>query len=293
MMRSFPYHELFMPTIPLPASASRWFSRHLLALMLLAFAAGPAQPADVRPLPTLFAQLVPPSLGAGLQLVQLRRRCEGCEPWRMVDFHSNDTLSPVRREKVSVQAGVTAIYAYPGTDDFANVKIEQSMPGRYAQDRQLVIDAISHEFRRKKERVGAHLGAHPEIRDKVRQLLPAGKEPIEFEQLSRDGIEVVAYTENVIGLTSATISQIHFFVPEREVIVTAYLVRQKHPKFADIGEFLHLRADFIRAWTAHLARRAGPLLPVGGGAGDHAGDQQRQGGGLEAVRPAPLPQETI
>ena len=75
--------------------------------------------------------------------------------------------------------------------------------------------------------------------------------------------------------------------------MTAYLVRQKHPKFADIGEFLRLRADFIGAWTAHLARRAGPLLPVGGGAGDHAGDQQRQGGGLETVRPAPLPQETI
>lgn len=73
----------------------------------------------------------------------------------------------------------------------------------------------------------------------------------------------------------------------------AYLVRQKHPKCAGIREFLRLRADFIGAWTAFLARRAGPLLPVGGGAGDDPGDQQRQGGGLEAVRPAPLPQEAI
>lgn len=260
-----------MPTNPLSATASRWFSRHLLAFMLLGLGPGLAQPAEPLPLPRLFAQLVPPSLGAGLELVQLCRRCEGCVPWRVVDFHPSDTSAPGRKEKVSVQAGITAIYAVPGTDDFANVKVEQSVAGMYAQDRQVVIDAIEHEFRRKQARVAGHLAEHPDIRAKVAQLLPAGKEPIAFERRSLHGIEIVSMTEHVIGLTGPTISQVHFFAPGREVIVTAYLLRQKHPKFADIDEFLRMRAAFIESWAAFLARDADRLVAVGAGAGGHAG----------------------
>jgi hypothetical protein len=255
--------------------------RRFLTLLLLFSGAGLALAAEL--------PQAPPMLGDGLALVELRKRCDNCEPWRVLEFRSNTSPTPVWRDKVSVRAGVTAMYAYPGSDYFANVKLEQSMPGMFEKDKALVIQFIDHEFRRVKARVASYLEANPETRAKLEVRLAPGKDYMSFERGTGHGIDYVSYTDNVIGLTGGTISQIHFFVPGRETIVTAYLLNQKRTKFTNIEEFLRLRADFIRAWTEHLSRG----LPVGAGAGDHAGDQQHQGGGLEAVRPAALPQEAV
>jgi hypothetical protein len=221
---------------------------------LLALGAGSVAAADSPAVPPAFARLVPPAMDDGLQLVEIRQRCQDCPAWRVVDFHGKEPGSPVRREKVSVAAGVTAMYAYPGTGYFANVKIERSLAGRYEEDRSIVLAALEHEYARKKERLAAYLAANPAIREKVDQLLPAGKEHIEFERRTRGEIEVASYTENAIGLSSSAISQVHIFVPREEIIITAYLLNQKNARFKDIGEFLALRSAFIGAWTDFLAR---------------------------------------
>ena len=200
-----------------------------------------------------FKRSIPAELNGGLKLVELSDRCTGCEPWRYVEFYSNSSAEPIKKEKITVAAGYRAMYAYPGTQYFSNTKIEQSAPGRFEADRRVIEDAISHEFRRKKERVESYLAANPQIRERVEAKRLKGKDYIEFEEGERKGIHFVTYVENVIGLTGGTISQVHFFVPSARITVTAYLLKQERQKFADIEEFRKLRQEFIDGYTAFLA----------------------------------------
>lgn len=219
----------------------------------LAFA-GPAAPSGSPAIPADFSRVVLPALGDGLRLVEIRQRCRDCAPWRVVDFYGKEPGAPSRQEKVSVASGITAMYAYPGTSYFANVKIERSLPGRYEQDRAIVLAALTHEYARKKERLASYLAGNPGIKEQVDRLLPAGKEHIEFERRTSGKVEYATYTENVLGLSSSAISQVHIFVPDEELIVTAYLLNQKDGRFREIDEFLAARSAFIAAWLDFLAR---------------------------------------
>ncbi|MCC2957667.1 hypothetical protein LK542_18780 [Massilia sp. IC2-477] len=227
-------------------------SRRLFAILALCLLPAFAQPAPDVPAP--FERLVPPGFADGLLLVELQARDRDAPPWRMIEWRPGDAGTPARREKVSVREAIKAMYLYPGSDYFANVKIETSMPGMYEQDRALVIEALEHNVRRDRALVGAYLAANPEACAKVAARTPPGKDTIVFERETVNGIEVVGYTDNVLGLRGGTISQIHFFVTARETIVTAYLLNQKRTKFRDIDEFLRLRAAFIQGYTAYLAR---------------------------------------
>lgn len=227
-------------------------SRRLFAILALCLLPAFAQPAPRVPAP--FAPLVPTAFDDGLVLVALQARDEDAPPWRVIEWRAGDAGAPPRRETVSVGAATRAMYLYPGSDYFANVKVETSMPGRYEQDRALVIEALEHNVRRDRALVQAYLAANPEVGARVAAATAPGKDTIAFERQTVNGIEVVGYTDNVLGLRGGTISQIHFFVPGRETIVTAYLLNQKRNRFKDIGEFLRLRAAFIQGYTAHLAR---------------------------------------
>lgn len=228
-------------------------SRTLLSIVLVTLAAGPAQAIDTAGLPEPFKKNVPSELRDGLKLVELKKRCEDCAPWRVIEYRDNQHPQPVKQEKVSVAAGYTAMYAFPGTDYFANTKIEQSAPGNYDKDRGVIIDAIKHEYARKKERVAEYLRDNPTVKERVESLVPKGKDPIEFEEASYKGVEYVSYIENAIGLNGATISELHFFVPKSQIIVTAYLLKQQKAKFRNIDEFLKMRRDFIEGYIDFLS----------------------------------------
>lgn len=141
----------------------------LILFSSAALAAG--QPAP----PAAFARLVPTALPNGLQLVEVRKRCEDCAPWRLVDFRSNASPAPIRQERVSVHEGVTAMYAFPGTQYFANTKVEQSILGRYDQDKAIVTEALAHECARMGERVTEYVAQHPEVREKLDRAVATGK----------------------------------------------------------------------------------------------------------------------
>lgn len=234
-------------------------ARRLFPLLLLAVSALPVQAIELVDLPAVFKKTVPERLKEGLKLVELKQRCDDCAPWRSIEYRDNKQPQPIKLERVSVQAGVTAMYAFPGTEYFANTKIEQSAPGMYAKDKAVVIDAIKHEFARKKERVADYLAANSDTKEKVDRLVPKGKDYIEFEQASYKGIEFVSYTENVIGLNGATISQLHMFIPTNDMIITAYLLKQKKAKFSNIAEFLKMRRDFIEDYIDFLTASAAGL----------------------------------
>lgn len=223
----------------------------LLFLFLIAFSAQANSKTEV---PEKFANVIPAELRGYLQLVDVKNRCETCEPWRYIDYYDNDSTEPIKKEKVSVQKGYRAMYAYPGTEYFSNTKIEQSIPGNYAQDKATVIDAITHEFNRKKERVKNFLEQTPGLRQKMEPFKAKGKDHISFEHETINGYEYVSYTENVIGLLGNTISEISVFVPEQEIIITSYLLRQEKSRFKNIEEFLSLRRDFLESYTEYIKK---------------------------------------
>ena len=228
--------------------------RFLLAVVVLCTTlAAEAQPVALASLPDAFKRSIPPSLSGDLTLVELQNRCNDCEPWRYIDFYGNASHAPIKKERVSVVAGYRAMYAYPGTQYFSNTKIEQSAPGQFDADRRIMEEAIQHEFQRKKERVEAYLGSNPQTKDRLESKRLKGRDYIEFERAERNGIQYASYVENAIGLTGATISQVHFFVPSTRITVTAYLLKQERASFANIEEFRKLREQFIDSYTAFLA----------------------------------------
>lgn len=187
-----------------------------------------------------------------LKLIEVKNRCNDCKPWRYIDYYSNETKEPIKQEKVSVKEGYRAMYAYPNTEYFSNTKIEQSVTGEYEHDKKVVIEAITHEYNRKQQRVASYLKESSGLKEKMEPHKAKGKDYITFEKETINGYQYVSYTENVIGLLGNTISEVNIFVPEREIIITAYLLRQEKSKFKDIEEFLKLKHDFIESYTEFL-----------------------------------------
>jgi len=205
-------------------------------------------------LPEIFQKSIPTELKGNLKLVEVKNRCDGCAPWRYIDYYSNDSKEPVKREKVTIEEGYRAMYSYPDTHYFSNTKIEKSSSKFYQSDKKTVIDAIKHEYNRKKERIYNYLKENPELKEKMEPFKAKDKDYIELEEATYKGYEYISYTENVIGLTGNTISQIHIFVPDKEIIVTAYLLHQEKAKFSTIDEFLQLRRNFIENYIDFLFR---------------------------------------
>lgn len=227
---------------------------HLISLAFLLpfiFSCG-AQSGDTSDLPEIFRKSIPVEMKGNLKLIEVKNRCDDCNPWRYIEFHSNESDKPIKKEKVTVQFGYRAMYAYPGTEYFSNTKIEQSSSGKYEEDKKVVIEAITHEYNRRKERVASYLKKIPDLKEKIEPHRAKGKDYITLEHEIVNGYEYISYTENVIGLLGNTISQVHIFVPEREIIITAYLLRQEKAKFKDIEEFLLLKSDFIESYTRFL-----------------------------------------
>ena len=210
-------------------------------------------------LPKIFQKCIPPELKDGLKLVAVENRCDGCQPWRYINYYSNDSREPIKKEKVSVQIGYRAMYAYPNTHYFSNTKIEQSVSGEYQNDKTIVIDALKHEYNRKKKRIYNYLKENPSLKEKMAPFKAKNKDYMELEENIYKGYEYISYTENVLGLTSNTISQIHIFVPEKEIIVTAYLLNQKKANFSTIDEFLKLRLEFIESYIDFLSNNKGSM----------------------------------
>jgi hypothetical protein len=235
----------------------RLISKIFFPIPLLIVSACIAQSSSTSNLPETFKKTIPVELRGGLRLVEVKNRCDGCEPWRYIDYYNNTSKEPIKREKVTVQAGYRAMYAFPDTHYFSNTKIEQSASGAYENDKKIVADAIKHEYARKKERVAGYLKENPSLKDKMEPFRAKSREYIDLEENTYKGFEYISYTENVIGLTGNTISEINIFVPNRKIIVTAYLLRQEKAKFSTIEEFLKLRRDFIEGYIDFLSANSG------------------------------------
>jgi hypothetical protein len=146
------------------------------------------------------------------------------------------------------------MYAFPGTQYFANTKIEISVPGHYAQDKATVLEALTHGCTRMKAHIDGYLGSHPDVRERVDPKVAKGKAYVSYESGSVQGIEYALCTQNALNLSGSVPAMLHIFVPQRETIVTAYLLQQKQSKFQTIDEFLNMQREFIEGYIDFVRR---------------------------------------
>ena len=212
-----------------------------------------AQPITLASLPVVYQQSIPTELPRGLQMVELHPRCEQCIPWREINFYG--LTEPVRTERVSVSEGYRAMYAFPDTHYFANVKIERSDTGQFEIDRDLVERGLRHECQRKLTNVENYLAENPKAREKLELIRMPGHPYVEVEEGARGGISFIACTENAVGLISSTISQVQMFIPSRHLTITAYLLKQEKMNFRTIEKFRELRDEFINGYCDFLNKQ--------------------------------------
>lgn len=164
----------------------------------------------------------------GVRGVKLDSRPQSAEPWREV------TLGGTAR-RVSVVDGKRVMYAYPGTDFFANLKVERSAPVSYRDDKDIVKKSLIEI---------AQADGSSDIQDFV------------LHGFSGKTLTKRALSGSTLGITQ-------LFSDEDQMIVTIYFLNQALDKrrFKTFEEFVALRDSFVNGYSECVTKkRATPLL---------------------------------
>jgi hypothetical protein len=139
-----------------------------------------------------------------------------------------ETASGTKR--VSVADGYRVMLAFPNTDPFVNLKIEVSVAGLYANDKQTVLEQM--------------------------QVFAASAKGVSMsvERSSLNGVEVAALNNPTID--SSIISFYSLFDDTENVIATAYILNQLPEKraFRDMSSYKSLRDAFIQDYTQCMGK---------------------------------------
>lgn len=210
--------------------------------------------------PDFFKNLVPTQFNDGLKIERVDVR--SCE--KKCDADARDLLfidiegdAPVQRNVViSISKGIRTMYTYPDSQSFANVKIEQSVAGKYESDKKQIVDNIRNIVKRKKWQLEQYFKKDPKLKTVLATKSAKGKDLITLEEGIIEGYEYIGYTENALGLMEDTLSQIQIFVPQQQITISAYLLNQRKTKFKTIDEFIELRDRFLQNYAMFLPKPA-------------------------------------
>lgn len=143
------------------------------------------------------------------------------------------------QEKVSVRDGYRVMFAYPDLPYyFANVKIEQSDPARYAQDKEILINEKKH---------------YATVKDKTAMVFTDKK--------LINGFEDYGFDREKIDVGGQVAVHVLFYDPD-QLVVTIYFLNQSkavfgnNRRFESIKEFRQLRDDFLSHYSECLKRVA-------------------------------------
>lgn len=187
----------------------------------------------------------PPSKLDAILKLQPYIRCEGfAEGVRGVKLDSTPTTSDPWREvtvggtghRVSVVHGYRVMFAYPGTDFFANLKAERSDPAKYSGDKETVKLLLSEAAKDDRNSAVSNFTNH-----------------------GFTGQTVAKRT-----LTGGTLGITQIFSDEDSVIVTIYFLNQmpEKRKFRTYEEFISLRDKFVSEYTDCVAKKRLMPLPL-------------------------------
>ncbi len=190
----------------------------VLALPTIVLASQPKDDSDpLKPYTTC-------EMGGDLKVKDVTRRPKSAEKYREVKTDKGD-------ERVSVVDGYRVMFGYEDVRYyFANVKIEQSDAGSYAQDKERVINQLKHYSSTKQA---------TKIQYTDKKVLS------EFEHygIDRDVIDVGGQ----VGIHV-------LFDDTKHLIITIYILNQEKKKrrFNNIEEYQALKADFLNRYTECL-----------------------------------------
>lgn len=172
-------------------------------------------------------------LDGKLAAVSVDHRTAGSPPRRAI-------VTETGQQTVSVADGYRVMLAFPDTDPFVNLKIEQSVAGQYAADKKIILEQMESIARR----VPANAGA--------------------VERRLDQGIDIAALNNR--ALAGGVTSMVTLFDDEREVIATAYVLNQKPARraFQTFEEYVTLRDRFIGNLTSCMAAIHDAAVPVSG-----------------------------
>ena len=130
-------------------------------------------------------------------------------------------------QRVSRIDGYTVEFAYPGTDTFVNLKVEQSKPESYADDKKIVIAGLERAFE------GSRAITDPSLRT-----------------VTFNSIDVSGNDRDAIGV-GAVLGIYIFFEEKHQRIVTIYFLNQRPDKrkAKTIEEYRTLRDHFLDQYT--------------------------------------------
>ncbi len=164
----------------------------------------------------------------GVRGVKLDSRPMGGDPWREVFVGAT-------KRRVSVVHGYRVMFAYPGTDFFANLKAEQSDPTKYVEDKETVRLSLSD---------AARTEGNVDVKD------------FKLQGFSGQTLTRRTLTGNTLGITQ-------IFSDEDSVIITIYFLNQapERRKFKTYEEFVSLRDKFVTGYADCVGKkRLTPLL---------------------------------
>lgn len=200
--------------------------------------------------------LIPNQLPYDLRLVELvQKDCQACSPWREVSYMPSLDASEQQTLKVSVVDGYKAMYAYPESMYFANVKVERAEPEEYLTSKQNVITAMRKTAEYGQYHINDYLEEHPDKKQLVKATMLPNVDYLTFHCDQYEGYEYCESMTNDLKLSRGTVAQIAIFVPQYEVIVVAYLLNQKVTHFDGIAEFATLKDQFVRNYIHFLVKR--------------------------------------
>lgn len=200
--------------------------------------------------------LIPKKLPGDLTLVELvRKGCQDCSPWREVSYMPSVDAYEQQTLKVSVVDGYKAMYVYPESMYFANVKVERADPEEYLKSKQNVITAMRKTTEYGQYHINDYLEEHPDKKQLVKATMLPNVDYLTFHCDQYEGYEYCESMTNDLKLSRGTVAQIAIFVPQYEVIVVAYLLNQKVTHFDGIAEFATLKDQFVRSYIDFLIKR--------------------------------------
>ena len=122
---------------------------------------------DTKNIALPFQNYIPLKFSDGLELTEQDRR-SGSAKFREVDIYNLESWNGDKiTKRISVDDGYGAMYSYPNTQYFANVKIEKSVKGEFKKDKAIVIEYTKHLFDRKTRMVKDYSEQNPEVKKKI------------------------------------------------------------------------------------------------------------------------------
>ena len=203
-------------------------SRYLLRLAMLTIALACASPLIV---PGQFTDPLNPyttcKVSGDLQIKEITRR--------NAESHYREVKTAKGKQKVSLLDGYRVMFAYPDlTYFFANVKIEQSEPNNYVQDKETLVSELKYASQEK---------ANTAMIFADKTMLNG----FEHYGTDRDKIDV----GGVIGIHT-------LFYDPAHLVVTIYFLNQEkasarnNRRFDSIKEYIRLRDEFLNHYSQCL-----------------------------------------